>query len=148
MVAESRSARLEVKELQAHLATLRDKFSHISPSSALTTSQSSSTPSAASTPSSSSASAPPAFARPKVKLGAVQIPKFNGNVLDYPQFKATFNALTEDQGYKAEVILIYLRDCLPKEVQHLLLGIKDMAAAWGRLDDRFGNLHLRSLAIY
>ena len=135
--------------LQARLASLKDKFSLITPPSAAQprqVSSSSSSPTPSSTPSAPSVSS--SVVRPKVKLESVQIPDFGGNILEYPQFKATFQALTGGQGLMDEAIQIYLKKAIPKDVQHLLLGAKDMSVVWARLDDRFGNLHLRSLAIY
>ena len=55
----------------------------------------------------------PRIVKPKVKLENIHIPKFTGNILDYPDFQATFKALTSDEGYKEEVLLIYLKDALP-----------------------------------
>merc|ERR1711867_38038 len=76
------------------------------------------------------------------------MPDFNGGILDYPDFKATFNALTQGQGYMDEAILIYLKRALPSSAKHLLTGTKTVEQAWERLDNRFGNTHQRTLAIY
>ena len=41
-----------------------------------------------------------------------------------------------------------MRKALPEEARHLLLGAAEMETVWRRLDDRYGNKHQRSLAIY
>merc|ERR1711867_16750 len=85
--------------------------------------------------------------KPKVKLRSVKIPDFSGEPINYPDFKRTFSALTGDQGLKDEVLMIYLRDAIPKDVRYLLNGVHDLKTAWNRLDDRFGDhqQHMRAL---
>ena len=78
----------------------------------------------------------------------IKIPKFSGNILDYPDFQANFKALTSDEGYKEEVLLIYLKDALPQSAHYLLVGVKSSAAAWSRLDNKFGNKQQRIIAIH
>ena len=101
------------------------------------------------TPSITPAPSPPvAKVSPKIKLNSIGIPKFNGLLLDYPDFKATFAALTGGQGFTDTVLLIYLKDSLPHSAQHLLVGAGTAQVAWQRLDDRYGNTHQRTLALY
>merc|ERR1711867_319117 len=86
--------------------------------------------------------------KPKVKLDSVKIPNFTGEPINYPDFKRTFTALTGDQGLRDEVLMIYIRDAIPKEVRFLLNGVHDLKTAWTCLDDRFGDNQQRLRALY
>ena len=46
-------------------------------------------------------------------------------------------ALLGDQGFKDEVMLLYLKKSLGKEAQQLLTGLTSMKEAWTRLDECF-----------
>ena len=87
-------------------------------------------------------------ARPKVKLDPLRIPSFDGELLSFSEFKRNFQALVERQGYEEEVCLLYLKDALPKSLDYLLVGARDMQTAWGRLTDRYGDDRLRIRALY
>ena len=43
-----------------------------------------------------------AVLRPKVKIDALKPPSFDGDMLKYSEFKRTFAALLEQQGYSDE----------------------------------------------
>ena len=83
-----------------------------------------------------------------MKLDTLTIPSFDGQVLTYPEFKNTFQALTEPDNYPPAVLLIYLKNALPKDAKELLLGAHSMELAWERLDKQYGNVQQRTLAVY
>ena len=86
--------------------------------------------------------------RPRVKLDALKIPKFDGSYMHFPEWRTQFTAIMEGQDLQDQVLLIYLRDALPKEYVYMLTGVKDMSDAWSRLEDRFGDANQRVLAIF
>ena len=135
----------QLRQVAEHMAKLRtdlsqDKPPAPAPVSALTPIPAPSPPQA--TPSRQT------LVRPKVNLENIQIPKFGGNILEYPEFKANFSALTGDEGYKEEMLLIYLKGALPSSAHYLMVGVKDVKTAWQRLDDKYGNRQQRVIAIH
>ena len=82
-------------------------------------------------------------AHPKVKIDALKIPNFDGELLSYSEFKRNFKALVEEPGYPEEACVLYLKDALPKSLDYLMVGVRQMEVAWSRLDDR-----LRVRALY
>merc|ERR1711867_287493 len=72
----------------------------------------------------------------------------DGELLSFSEFKRNFQALVEGQGYQEEVCLLYLKDALPKSIDYLLVGVRQMKVAWERLNDRYGDERLRVRALY
>ena len=84
----------------------------------------------------------------RVNLERLSVPTFSGISLEFPEFMVNFKALTEGQGLKTEMKLLYLRQALPKEYRHLLTGASNMEVAWKRLQDRFGDPQQVTISIY
>ena len=80
---------------------------------------------------------PVSGARPKVKIDSLKVPEFTGDRLKFSEFRRCFGALVEKQGYEEEVCLMYLRQALPRELDYLMVGVREMAVAWQRLEDRY-----------
>ena len=70
--------------------------------------------------------------RPRVKLDPLQIPKFTGSIMDFPEWRSQFTAIMDAQEMQDQVLLIYLRGALPKEYAYLLTGVRTMEGAWTR----------------
>ena len=76
------------------------------------------------------------------------MPKFTGDVMNFPEWKQKFEAIMATQELDDQITLIYLQMSIPKEYEHLLSGVKTMLEAWSRLENRFGDAQQRILAIY
>ena len=85
---------------------------------------------------------------PRLKLAPLQIPSFSGDVVSYPEWRRQFQALMRGQNFQDEVMLIYLKDALPKEARYVIDGVATMERAWERIEDRYGDSQHRVLLIY
>ena len=140
MVRVTTDGRRKVRDIVEQIGELRRQIFEVHPEDNVT-------PSPSSHQVTENANAPRG-SRPKIKLDTLTIPPFDGNVLSYPEFKMTFKALTDPDNHTPAVLLIYLRNALPKEAKELLLGAYDMELAWQRLDEMYGDVQQRTLAIY
>ena len=69
----------------------------------------------------------------------VRLPVFNGQVEDYGDFKAQFRQLCSGEKYPEVIELAQLRAKLPREGVAAIAGLEEVAEAWRRLDEIFGN---------
>ena len=69
-----------------------------------------STPQQNELPAASMVRSAPQVTRPKVKIDALKVPSFNGELLSYSEFKRNFQTLVVRQGYEEEVCILYLKD--------------------------------------
>ena len=68
--------------------------------------------------------------------------------MTFPEWKRRFKAIMDSQDLLDEVLIIYLTDAIPKEYAYLLSAVETVQDAWERLEDRFGDLQSRILAIF
>ena len=66
-------------------------------------------------------------------------PKFNGNVIEFPEFKRKWKALVSKAGLPEESEVDKLKDAVTKEGKDTLFGATNMDEAWKRLDKIFGD---------
>ena len=72
-------------------------------------------------------------------LKKIDAPKFEGDILDYPEFQRRWKSLVPAAGLGKEAELDRLRDNVPEESRKLLIGQVDMEGAWKVLDQMYGN---------
>ncbi|KAK4304813.1 hypothetical protein Pmani_023248 [Petrolisthes manimaculis] len=73
----------------------------------------------------------------KVKIKALEPPKFDGNVREYPSFKSNFERLMNDNFGKDPFAL---KQCLTGDALKTVLGVEDdYEEMFKRLDEKFGN---------
>ena len=72
----------------------------------------------------------------------IEVPKFSGNILEYQDWKQTFQAMVESRTEDTATKLLYLKDCMKGELADLIksVGHRTTAyhAAWAILETRFG----------
>ena len=78
----------------------------------------------------------------KVLLEKSKPPKFNGDIIEYPEFKRKWKALVESAKLPTEAELDKLKDAVPKTAKDQLYGCNEIKEAWSILDKRFGNNEL------
>ena len=79
----------------------------------------------------------PSDTTPKVKVKALEPPKFDGNIRDYPSFKCDFKGLMNNNFGEDSYTL---QQCLSGEALKCVLGIENYyQEMFKRLDDKFGN---------
>ena len=81
-------------------------------------------------------------------LNKVDIPSFSGELADYAEFKSRYHGLTDGEGHKDSVLLMYLENAIPKNLRFLLIGAKTMMKAWQRLDEKFGDKQQNIISIH
>ncbi|CAB4024994.1 Hypothetical predicted protein [Paramuricea clavata] len=69
----------------------------------------------------------------KLKTERAPLPKFDGNVRNYPEFRRDLKFLVEKQ-YTTQEALYVLRSCLDKSSADLIKCKEDYDAAWEKLD--------------
>ena len=75
--------------------------------------------------------------KPKVKVKALEPPKFDGNIRDYPSFKSDFKRLVNSSFGEDPYAL---KQCLSGEALKCVLGVEnDYHEMFKRLDEKFGN---------
>ena len=77
--------------------------------------------------------------RKEVDLKKSEPPKFNGNVIEFPEFKRKWKALVSKAGLPEESEVDKLKDAVTKEGKDTLFGTTNMDEAWKRLDKIFGD---------
>ena len=77
--------------------------------------------------------------RKEVDLKKSEPPKFNGNVIEFPEFKRKWKALVSKAGLPEESEVDKLKDAVTKEGKDTLFGATNMDEAWKRLDKIFGD---------
>ena len=75
----------------------------------------------------------------KVFLKKQDVPKFGGDILEYPEFQRRWKALVSPASLGTEAELDRLRDSVPDEAKKLLIGQTTMAGAWDVLTKMYGN---------
>ena len=72
-------------------------------------------------------------------LKKVDPPKFNGDILDFPEFKRKWAASVTREKLEEESELDRLRDNVPESARKMLIGEKSLANAWKILTKMYGN---------
>lgn len=89
----------------------------------------------------------PAFIMSAPKLPEIQIAKFDGNYIQWRQFKNMFTSLVINGQYSGIHKLAYLKSYLVGEaaklIQHLQLSEENFDSAWTLLSDRYDNERLQ-----
>ena len=72
-------------------------------------------------------------------LEKITLPKFDGEIREYPQFKRDFQSHVEPTLDKGDVLYV-LRSCLGKEPYETVKSVDDdINKMWKRLDDKYGD---------
>ena len=66
-------------------------------------------------------------------------PKFNGDILDFPEFKRRWKSQVSNEKLEEQAELDRLRDNLPENGKKMLIGERSLNNAWKTLDKMFGN---------
>ena len=75
----------------------------------------------------------------KTYLRKVDPPKFNGDILEFPEFKRKWTANVTREKMEEDSELDRLRDNVPESARKMLIGEKSLANAWKILTKMFGN---------
>ncbi|XP_064635217.1 uncharacterized protein LOC135492598 [Lineus longissimus] len=78
-----------------------------------------------------------------IRTEKAPLPKFDGNVIEYFDFKRDFKFLV-DGRYPPEEALYVLKTCLGHKPADWIQSERDYEAAWTALDDKYGNPRLAS----
>ena len=77
--------------------------------------------------------------REQVYLEKTKPPKFNGDELEFPEFKRKWEAQVSKAFLPEEAELDKLKDALPKDAKDQLYGVLTLADAWKILTQRYGD---------
>ena len=80
----------------------------------------------------------------RIQLEKTKPPKFNGNDVDFPEFKRKWGAQVTAAHLPEETELDKLRDSLPKDAKDQLYGVTALTEAWTILTKRYGDKNLIS----
>ena len=73
-----------------------------------------------------------------VKLQPVKLPTFDGDIRNYPRFKADFNKLIAPRMDEVEACSYVLKSCLHKIPCEIVKNLDELEEIWSRLDARYG----------
>ena len=93
---------------------------------------------------SSQASASVGRPRESVFLEKTKPPRFNGDDLEFAEFKRKWFSQVSKANLPEETELDKLRDCIPKDARDQLYGVNSLESAWSILSQRFGDKMLIS----
>ena len=74
-----------------------------------------------------------------IRLSRVELPKFSGEIRDYPRFKADFQKQVMPQATSDENAAYTLRTCLSKRSQEVVKLVDNLSDMWDKLDEEFGD---------
>ena len=77
--------------------------------------------------------------REQVFLEKTKPPKFNGDDLEYPEFKRKWSSQVSKANLPEETELDKLRDAIPTDAKDQLYGVTKLEEAWTILTKRFGD---------
>ena len=77
--------------------------------------------------------------REQVFLEKTKPPKFDGDELDFPEFKRKWSAQVSKANLHEETELDKLRDAIPRDANDQLYGVVKLEEAWTILTQRFGD---------
>ena len=77
--------------------------------------------------------------REQVFLEKTKPPRFNGEDVDFPEFRRKWTSQVTKANLPTETEIDKLRDNLPKDAKEQLFGIKTLEEAWTILTKRFGD---------
>ena len=77
--------------------------------------------------------------REQVFLEKSKPPQFNGEDIDFPEFKRKWTAIVTKANLPAETELDKLRDNIPKDAKEQLFGVTTLTEAWNILTQRYGD---------
>ena len=72
-------------------------------------------------------------------LKKVEPPTFNGDILEFPEFKRKWAAVVSRENLEEESELDRLRDQIPESARKMLIGEKSLVNAWKILTKLYGN---------
>ena len=84
-------------------------------------------------------STPTIHSRTVSRLERVSLPRFSGRIEDFAVFQHLFVELTQAEDYSDVILMVQLRERIPKEAVALLAGVVDVKEAWERLGRRYGD---------
>ena len=73
----------------------------------------------------------------KFKMAAMQVPKFTGKVVDYPEWRKLFKDCVESQYEESAAVMFLRSQALPADLVSLVPRCAELAAVWEKLDKRF-----------
>ena len=74
-----------------------------------------------------------------IKLERMQLPRFSGNIRDYPRFKSDFKRHVMPEVKDDDSAAYALKSCLDRSVADVVRNVdSDLNEMWTRLDDKFG----------
>ena len=74
-----------------------------------------------------------------IKLNRVELPKFSGEVRDYPRFKTDFQNQVMPHTASEDAAAYTLRSCLNKRGQDVIKLVDTLKEMWEKLDEEFGD---------
>ena len=77
--------------------------------------------------------------REQVYLEKTKPPKFNGEDIEFPEFKRKWTSLVTKANLPVETELDKLKDALPKDAKEQLFGVSTLAEGWKILTKRYGD---------
>ena len=85
--------------------------------------------------------APNPFSKPReqVYLEKTKPPRFNGEDVDFPEFRRKWTSQVTKANLPTETEIDKLKDNLPKDAKEQLFGVKTLEEAWSILTKRFGD---------
>ena len=76
---------------------------------------------------------------PKLKLEAMKMPEFDGDIRDYPRFKKDFELRVIPSVGSSDAIPYVLRSCLKRVPLEIVKNVDDdVSEMWKRLDEKYG----------
>ena len=76
-----------------------------------------------------------------MKMAAMPVPKFSGQIIDYPEWKMLFKDCVEPQYEDSAAVMILKTQALPEELRHYVPRSADLAQAWEKLDKQYLDPH-------
>ena len=73
----------------------------------------------------------------RFRMAAMAIPKFSGNVVDYPEWKNLFQDCVESQYEESAVVMILRTQSLPDSLISLVPRCAPLTTVWEKLDKQF-----------
>ena len=75
----------------------------------------------------------------RAHIKPVELPKFNGNVKDFWEFKKIFSTLVEDVYLEPALYIMQLKNHLKPEAQEMIKGVTEVQRAWSILGQYYGD---------
>ena len=73
------------------------------------------------------------------RVERVALPRFSGRIEEWADFRHLFSELVRAEDYPEVVMMVQLRERIPKEAVNLLAGVVEVKEAWERLNKKYGD---------